>query len=228
MKKLGIIISVILLFAVAGLWYLGGTADGGASQNPTTNAPTTLDDKLIALVQNSRAQNGRPLLDPSAAKTKSASAFRLTLADLTIAKAKDDSAEATKRYGQSVSQIFQNASPRLASPGLELELALVAFKEQSPAKLAVVEQEAARYGRLATELEAMTVPDGLKNLHLNLLNAVLGLAEVNSYLAEILTEPIMALDLGQSFAGRYGNLVNATAILNQVLASYNLPLVASL
>lgn len=211
---------VILVFAVSGLWYLGGS-EGGKPSN--INSPATLDDKLIALVQNSPAKNGRPLLDPSASGS-TVSAFRLTLANLAITKS--SGVEETRHYGETVSQIFQNVGSGLA--GAELKFALEAFKAQSSAELATVKREAERYGQLAIQLKAVPVPDGLKNLHLNLLNAVLALAETDLYLAEILTEPMLALDRAQSFASQYENLVNATTILNQVLASHNLPIVASL
>lgn len=230
MKKLGIIILFILLFGVWGLWYLGGPAVGGINQNSaitTATAPVGLneDEKLIALVQTARAGNGRPLLDPAAAAA-AASAFRLTLNDLQIST--DESPDAARRYGQAVSQLFQNINPKPAKPGFELQLALEAFEEQAPTKATAVRRAAEYYGALAAELQRLETPEELKAVHLNLLNAVLGLAEVDSYLAEILTEPIMALDQAPTFASRYKRLAGAVMILNQVLAYHVIPLIAVL
>ncbi|MBI4136419.1 MAG: hypothetical protein HY481_02670 [Candidatus Vogelbacteria bacterium] len=218
MKKLGIIIFIILLFTVWGLWYLGGRK----IEAPLTAEPT-IDEKLIALVQKSRGVNGRPLLDPAAASAVPASAFRITENDLVTASGGPDE---TRRYGQAVSQLFQNTQSNQV--GAELKLALEALEEQSPAKAAAVRRAAERYGALAADLRRLTAPDGLKTVHLNLLNAVLGLAELDSYLAEILTEPILALDQAPIFAHRYERLAGAVMILNQVLAVHNLPLIAAL
>ncbi|MBI2100635.1 MAG: hypothetical protein HYT47_01280 [Candidatus Vogelbacteria bacterium] len=223
MKKLGIIILFILLFSVWGLWYLGGQK----TVEPTATAPTELtgDEKLVALVQKTRAATGRPLLDPAAAAgARPASAFQVTENDLVIETG--DNPDETRRYGQAVSQLFQNIAPSQA--GTELKLALEALEEQSPVKAATVKQEAERYGRLAAGLQRLVAPAALKVVHLNLLNAVLGLAEIDSYLAEILTEPILALDQAPIFAHRYERLAGAVMILNQVLAVHNLPLIAAL
>ncbi|MBI2097829.1 MAG: hypothetical protein HYT46_02780 [Candidatus Vogelbacteria bacterium] len=225
MKKLGIIIFVILLFSVWGLWYLGGQKIAA----PAT-APTGLneDEKLVALVQKTRTAAGRPLLDPAGAAGGAASAFQVTENDLLIATGAG--AAETRRYIQAVSQLFQNSNSGRGrtSPGSELELALEALEKQSPVEAAAVKQGAEYYGRLAAGLRALAPPLELKYVHLNLLQAVLDLAELDSYLAEILTEPILALDQAPIFAHRYERLAGAVMILNQVLAVHNLPLIAAL
>ena len=220
MRKLGIIILFILLFGVWGLWYLGGQKQ--KIEAPGAAEPT-IDEKLIALVQKSRDVNGRPLLDPAAASIGLASAFRITENDLLTGGGGPDE---TRRYGQEVYRLFQNTPSNQV--GAELKLALEALAEQSPAKAAAVRRAAERYGALAIDLQQLAAPDGLKTVHLNLLNAVLGLAELDSYLAEIFTEPILALDQAPIFALRYERLTSAIMILNQVLAFHNLPLIAAL
>ncbi|MEK7208676.1 MAG: hypothetical protein AAB677_00245 [Patescibacteria group bacterium] len=232
MKKFGIIIFVILVLAVFGLWYLGGTVGNRADSTDAKVAPpiklTDLDGlnedkKLVALVSAARAVNGRPLLDPAIGAVRPTGVFRLTLADLQIST--DQGSVAARRYSQNVVELFRNTSPSLISAGLELRLALEAFKEQAPAKTESARREAERYGRLVANLRAVNVPDDLKYVHLNLINALLGLAEIDSYLADILTEPIIALDQAQTYAHRYERLTSAVLILNQVLGQQNLPLV---
>ncbi len=138
----------------------------------------------------------------------------------------NNSPEATRRYSQAVSQLFQNTASNQV--GAELKLALEALEEQAPAKVAAVKREAERYGALAAGLQRLAPPAELKYVHLNLLNAVLGLAEIDSYLSEILTEPILALDEAQTFTHRYERLAGAVMILNQVLAYHDLPLITAL
>ena len=230
MKKFGIIILVTLFLAVGGLWYLGGTVDtrvnsSKAAVNPSINL-TNLDglnedEKLVALVSAARAVSGQPLLDPAADDGQTVSAFRLILADLQISTATGPAA--ARAYGQAVSEIF--AAGGGMGDGSELPAALTAFKEQTVSKTESARREAERYGRLAASLQAIGAPDDLKYVHLNLLNALLGLAEIDSYLADILAEPIIALDQAQTFARRYERLAGGVLTLNQVLLQQNLPLV---
>lgn len=246
MKKLGIIILFILLFGLWGLWYLGGkkietpTALRGRSPSGAGSVEPSIDEKLIALVREARAANGRPLLDPALTDsdaelapqmaglvdevTTTLGLTRLTLADLILAS--EDDPNAVKNYSQTVIEIFTALNSPAA--GDELGLALTALEQQSPETAAAVKQRAERYRELASRLLALPAPPSLKHMHLNLLNSILGLAEIDFYLSEILAEPLSALDRAQTFAHRYERFAGAILILNQVLANHGLPIIAVL
>lgn len=171
-KKVVLIIAVILLAVVGGLWYLG------RATGPTANNPV---EQLVAEVaaQKKSLKEYNPALLPR----------EFTEKDLVV-NTKTDTAT-LRQYGLALADALRSyAAPR----GSEITALDEAIKQKSVATLETIKQAQAIHQEATTKLLAVTVPKPAVSLHLSLLFHTSRMAYLAGNMAQVLDEPILALE----------------------------------
>ena len=142
------------------------------------------------------------------------------LKDIAVAGSNDQ--EAMTDYGRAVGAIMAVYSDK----NVENELALInkaaeKTDPQAAVKLTVI---ATRYVETAARLKALVVPPSASQVHLNLINSIIGLAESSYLMAQIDKEPVVALQSAQIYPARLKSFFTAINNLNFFLLANNVVL----
>ncbi|MBI2482498.1 MAG: hypothetical protein HYV76_02985 [Candidatus Vogelbacteria bacterium] len=171
-KKVVLVILIILLVLAGGLWYLGRTP---------ASVPTTPVEKLVAEV----ATQKKALKQYDAALLPR----EFTEKDL-IVTTKTDTA-ILRQYGLALADTLRAyATPR----GSELAALDQAIEQKNGAALETIKQAQAIHQEATTKLLATTVPKPAVSLHLSLLFHTSRMAYLAGNMAQVLDEPILALE----------------------------------
>lgn len=193
-----------------------GTSDGeevSEYRQPLSSSPSDAisdqGEQALALVRNGNRAKQAPLVTPSAGNYEPG--FRYALTDLTLTSLTDE--VALTEYGKALGA----ALALYGKENSESDLALVLRaheKRDEAAAAALAAITAERLGIVRT-LAALPVPETASAIHLNLINAILGVAELDYHLARIFEEPLLALDSTQVYPGRYQKLLTAIESVNR-------------
>ena len=207
MRRLRLIIVIptviVLVFASGGifLWFIGGkTLSSQTVQVATDNA----------------------LLTASAQKTSPAFLSPPTYRLEEIPVSAGDDSTALTNYGRAVAYIMSVYNDK----GNENELTLVikAAEKTDPQAVAKLAAIAARHGETALRLKALVVPPSSAQVHLNLINSIIGLAESSYLMAQIDEGPVVALGSAQIYPTRLKNFFTSVNNLNFFLLANNVVL----
>ena len=193
-----IVITVILAGGGVYLWRIGGET---LDQLATPTATVTQSPKNETV----------PAFQPP---------FTYQLQD--IPTTTSDNQAALTNYGRAVGAIMAVYNDKET----ENELALVNKAAEKPdpqavAKLTVI---ATRHAGTAARLKALVVPPTVAQVHLNLINSLIGLAESSYLMAQIDKEPVVALQSAQIYPARLKNFFTAGNNLNFFLLASNVVL----
>ena len=176
LMRLLIIVLVIMIPLLAGgmiyLWFVGGK---------------TLDQSVVIVASKP------PLTQPAGGGR---STLNYQLEDLTVHQT-DTGVEtsALVDYSRAVKAILSAYN----NQAIENELALVVLAAQTddPTISVKIADISARHTEAALQLKALTVPPSVAQVHLNLMNSLLGLAEVSYLMSTIKETPVVALESAQ-------------------------------
>lgn len=181
-----------------------GTSDGAevsAGRDPRLAGPddqlTNPDRRLQALVRNAVKTQGRPLA--SAAGTSDLPTTNFRSEDLTLASA--ETAATLAAYAEGLNGIIAAyAANHQGNPAA----AAVRFLDQNdPAAAAELQLAAAQHLALLRNLLALPVPASAATLHLALVNQLAEAAEDAYFLAQLESEPVLALESARTYTAKY-------------------------
>lgn len=249
MKKLGIIILVILFFAVGGLWYLGGqtnvqpvtsTGNSTTKTNPLEparrpgnweqelvdglgikQAGATENDRVAALVIDALNKKQNPLLPVDILPAPRAKTYQLS--DLQLSDL-GDKATITS-YGQKLAEII--SAYHAPALGVEIKLLLGIVERGETQNLPGLITAAERYQTTINQLLNLAAPPSAGQLQLNLLNTTVRLAENARLMTQIMEEPAVALGAAQLQTGNLKPFLGAIGNLNLFFAAQNTEFITS-
>ncbi|MEK7622176.1 MAG: hypothetical protein AAB415_03275 [Patescibacteria group bacterium] len=133
-------------------------------------------------------------------------------------------AVAFENYSRAVGEIMSAYNDQT----IENELALVvkAAGETDPAAVAKLRLSSTRHINAVKRLKSLVVPKTASQVHLNLINSLIGLGESSFIMAQIEVEPVMALEQAQVYPTRLKNFFTAVNNLNFFLLANNIVLPA--
>lgn len=148
----------------------------------------------------------------SSPTTNTGPVWKLDKSALTLQE--DEGGAAWRAYGTRLGQAL-NAYTATSTTSGELNLALELLDAPSAQGVAAIRAVRERHLTAAESLTATMVPVSGAQAHLNLTNSILGLAEIDFYLEQILLEPTIALEQGAKYPERYAAFLNAIEKLNR-------------
>lgn len=184
---------VIILLLLAGggayLWFVGGKMLG---QNASS----------FAITNQSAVASQEPTYLPTPS---------YNLKDIAVSK--DGGEQALKDYSHAVAEIMSVYSDKAIEN--ELKLAVEAAQTGDPATIAKIAESATRHGEASLRLKALIVPVNVAQVHLNLVNSLIGLAEASYLMSTIKETPVVALTSAQyTYPERLKNFFTAVNNLN--------------
>jgi len=204
--RLTIIFPVIITLVIAGglvsLWHIGGqTLNNSADQ-------ATADNNRLAAAS-------RPINSPSFLPLPI-----YQLGDIPTSAPTADDKIILVDYRRAVAKIMAPYNNR----AIENELALVVKAAESNDERSVVKivEASQRHATAAIQLKALVVPSAIAQVHLNLVNSLIGLAESSYIMSKIGEEPMLALEMAQIYPTRLKNFFAATNNLNLFLLANNI------
>lgn len=249
MKKFGIIILVILVFAVGGLWYLGGqtsvppitpTTNPVAKTNPLEptkragdweqelvdslgikQAGASENDQVAALVIDALNKKQNPLLPVDILPAQTAKTYQLT--DIQVSKQEDKSA--ISAYAKKLSEIM--SAYHAPALGVEIKLILEIVEQGKKENLPNLIVAAQRYQTSIDQLLNLTAPPSASQLQLNLLNNLVRLAENARLMTHIEEEPAIALGAAQLQTGNLKPFLSAIGNFNLFFAAQGIEFVTA-
>ncbi len=178
------------------------------------NQALSNDGQAIVLVGNAIAKKNQPLLPLEGVNWQAAKQY--TESDLLLTDSENE--ESLRRYGEAIA-----ASLRVYGSSGENELALLSRAvEGDELALTKLEIAAALYRQTVAQLLAVATPRTAAPLQLHLVNSLSQLAAGAALMAEIETEPAVALAAGQMQAGRFENFFAAVNNVNLYLRANGL------
>ena len=199
-RRLRLIIAVFLIVIAGGgvyLWRIGGKIlNRGVVP---VAAPTAI----------SQQWQGEPL--PSNPPL----AYRLQ--DISVAGSDDQTALAN--YGRAVAGIMAVYNDKETEN--ELTLINKAAEKTDSQAVAKLIAAAARHATVAARLKALAVPLAARQIHLNLINGLIRLAETGYLMAQIEKNPVVALENAQIYPAQLKNFFTAINNLNFFLLASN-------
>ncbi len=178
------------------LWYLGGVA----------NKLSPDDTRLISLV--ARANNSAPLIT---APTPSQPAWQYSPSDITISATTQPSA--IRAYGLELANILRF----YAEPEWQNEMALTvrAIKNDDALAAKMIVAQRLRQQQAVGQLVNVVTPEDAADIHLQLINTILRLAELDFAMEKIFDQPILALENARIYPQHYSELWQIFAKINQ-------------
>ncbi len=174
LRSLIFALAIILLLLIGGgvyLWSVGGKA------LDTSATILATPDKL-----KTEASESTYLPTPS-----------YKLADLSTTPADDH--ETLTAYSRAVAEIMSVYGDNAIEN--ELRLAVEAAKTGDSVTIAKIAAASTRHSEASLRLKALTVPAGVAQVHLNLINSLIGLAEASYLMSTIKETPVVALASAQ-------------------------------
>ncbi len=205
-SRLIIIVFIIIIPILAGggifLWYIGGQ-----TLNNSVSVSQTIADNARRPISTQSA-NPPPFLPPPTYQLKD------------ILASTHDGQTALTDYSRAVATIMSVYNDR----AIENELALVVKAAETGNQTAIEKISAAstRHSESALRLKQLVVPPTVTQVHLNLINSLIGLAESSYLMAQIKTKPIVALESAQVYPTRLKNFFTAVNNLNFFLLANNI------
>lgn len=189
--RLTIIIFVLVILVLAGggvyLWFIGGkTLDQQVAQTTTAKIITPPVQPAYSPLPNYQLQD--------------------------IPVSNNDDQTALTDYSRAVGEIMSVYNDKT----IENELALVvkASEKSDPEAAAKLSASAKRYATTVAQLKALVVPPSATQVHLNLINSLIGLAESSYLMAQIDQTPVIALESAQVYPTRLKSFFTAVNNLN--------------
>lgn len=200
-----------------------GTPDGeevAKNRDPRLKAP---DDELreedyrtLALVRTATLEKQAPLLDPGSINQPSVVRYESKGLNITAGA---DAATLTD-YGRGVAKILAEHFQKDTEN--EIKIVLQALESQKADALAPVSRSQELYLETARRLLATGVPASAAEIHLELANAFLGIAELDFNMEKVLAEPVLALESARVYPLRYAALLDAVHGINRYFLEQNI------
>lgn len=179
--------------------------------------PKTADEAALQLIRQAMVKKQNPLL--SVENLTGDTAFAYQLADLNLGEGGDS---AFKIYGQNLVQIM---SPfKNPSLGYEVGLVLQVAEQGNLTVTNQIKQATERYQAAIKALLTLRIPSDIAQIHLNLINGLARLQSDSLLMAQIATEPTLALGGANLAPGHLRQLLADISNLNLFLAAHNLTL----
>lgn len=191
-----------------------------ANHSPVIKAPednlVDEDYKALALIRQATQTKGAPLLDPALASALPA--FTYTQKDLKIVG--QNERVTLIAYGKELGRILANHF--VADTENEMKIVLQVFENRGQEELAKISRTKNLYLQTAAALLNLPVPTSAAPIHLNLLNALAGIAELDFQMEKVLAEPVLALESARTYPLRYAALLDAVQNINRYFLKQNI------
>jgi len=206
LPRLIIIVFISLILIVGGgavfLWYIGG-------QTLNQKQPTlqTVATKTVPNTSDTDAPTYQPPL-----------AFKLQDISTTM----NNNKTALIDYSRAVGAIMSIYNDKAIENELTLVVKAAETGDQTTVKK--ISMASTRYSESALRLKQLVVPPTVAQVHLNLINSLISLAESSYLMAQIEKEPVTALETAQVYPTRLKNFFTAINNLNFFLLANNIVL----
>lgn len=191
-----------------------------ANHSPLIKAPedNLMDEdyKALALVRTATLEKNAPLLNTAAVGLRPIVRYEeknLKTADFT------DAATLTN-YGREVAKILAEHFQKDIEN--EIKTVLMVMENKKADELAPVTRSRELYLETAKKLLAVTVPATAVAVHLELINALAGVAELDFNMEKVFQEPVVALESARIYPFRYAALLNAVQNINRYFVEQNI------
>jgi hypothetical protein len=190
------------------------------TDNKTDTVATTLIYNYLALKQNNSLDknSANDLIKKIEELASETTTKQITLADLDIIEKSD--IENIKNYGETLGNILKTNKPEKLIN--ELLIIQESFKNEDPQKIRELEQVIFIYEKISEQMLKMSVPSFFKEVHLDMVNGVLGITDGLKKIMETFNDPIAGLNGVGIYQNKAEQFIQALKAISLILKNQNI------